>query len=657
MKLSRLAPYRTVVIAVFTWLAVAGASSTGSWDLLELRGFDLWSRLAVRPPTDSGITIVGIDESSFGELQQQWPWPRGVHGKLVDALNRAGAAVIAFDVVFAEPSVPEEDAAFAEAIGRAAGAVVLAGDLATQETAYASQVIEIEPLIDLRNAGAEKGVAAVNLDGDMVLRRVPSDKQAFWRAVLRADQRPERQAAAELPVDDQMFIRYAGPDHTFRYVSYYQALDPDTFLPRDSLKGRLVLIGRDVKASPEPGAAQPDMFATPFSAATSQLTPGVEFHANAIATMMNGSAIHPIARMPVLALLALVVVLAAWLMRNWRPIPSALVGLLLTGAWVGGSLYLFAYQNQWLPVLTPLAGVGLVYVAQGGTAFLTEQARRRQIKQAFGFYVSPAVVNEMVAHPERLKLGGERRVLTILFNDLAGFTTLAESLSAEEAARILNEHLTAMTTIVLHYGGTVDKFIGDAVMAFWNAPLDDPDHAYHACQAAIDMQADLARRRERPGQTGLSMRIGIATGPVVVGNMGSDMRFDYSAIGDNVNLASRLEGVNKAYGTHTLVAGSTVAALNGRMPSRLVDRVRVKGKTEVVEIFTLDGDVSLTTKSDQAIEAYRRQDWDQSLALWRSVLDQSPDDAVAGVYLKRIPDLRHNNCGADWDGSVALEKM
>jgi adenylate cyclase len=647
---------RSVLIAVGAWLVVAAVSATSAWQLLELRGFDLWSRAAVRPAADAGITIVGIDESSFGELQQQWPWPRSVHGRLVEALTKAGASVIAFDIVFAEPSVPEEDAAFAQAIFNA-GPVVLAGDLATQENAYADQVIQVEPLHALKEAGGVKGLAAVNLDGDMVLRRVPQDSEAFWRVVLRQDPRPERRAAADRAVDEQTFVRYAGPDHSFPYVSYYQALDPDTFLPRDSLKGRVVLIGRDVKASPEPGATQPDMFASPFSAATGQLTPGVEFHANAIATMMTASEIRPIGRLAWLAITAAIIGLAARTMRRWRPITSAVIGVVLASAWLGGSFGLFAYGDRWIPALGPLLGVALVYVAQGGTAFLTEQARRRQIKAAFGYYVSPAVVEQMVAHPERLKLGGERRVLTILFNDLAGFTTLAETLSAEETARILNEHLTAMTTIVLESGGTVDKFIGDAVMAFWNAPLDEPEHALKACQAATAMQADLARRRADLGNVDLRMRVGIATGPVVVGNMGSSTRFDYSAIGDHVNLAARLENVNKAYGTCTLVAGSTIDVVNGRVPHRLVDRVRVKGKSEPVAVYTLDADPAVVAISDQAIAAYRQQDWDRSTTLWQSLLELSPNDTIANVYLKRIPELRIQVRDAAWDGSVALEKM
>ena len=220
MQLPAIVRSRPVVIAVLAWVVVTLVSTTSAWNLLELRGFDAWERLTARPPVDSGITIVGIDESSFAELQQQWPWPRGVHAHVLDALHRAGAAVVAFDVVFAEPSDPDQDAALTEAITHD-GPIILAGDLATQESAYADQIIQVEPLIDFRNAGAHEGLAAVNLDGDMVLRHVPQDPGAFWRAVLREDPRPDHKAAAERTVDPDTFFRYVGPDHTFHYISYY----------------------------------------------------------------------------------------------------------------------------------------------------------------------------------------------------------------------------------------------------------------------------------------------------------------------------------------------------------------------------------------------------------------------------------------------------
>jgi len=653
--------WRGLVIVALTWAFLALMQATALWRLWEVRGFDLLSRLDNTRTDDAKITIVGIDESSFGELRRQWPWPRGFHAQLVNSLKRAGAAVIAFDVVFSEASDPGEDEKFARAI-RDAGNVVLASDFEVAETEYATQEIQVEPLLLFRQAGANKGLAAVTLDGDLVLRQVSPHPEAFWRAVLRKHRRAELRAAADSAVDERTYIRYLGPEHTFRYVSYYQALDPEQFLPPGSLKDRIVLIGKDVKATPEPGAAQPDAFATPFTASSGLLMPGVEAHANMIRSMVAGDAVHEISRRIGLLLFLALVAAAGLLMASWRPIRGALLGTALAALVVFAGGLLFYRWNSWIPVLAPLSGIGLIYVAHGGVAFVEEQARRRQVKRAFEYYVSPQVVNEMIAHPERLVLGGERRELTILFGDIAGFTSLSESLKPEEIARLLNHHLTRMTRIVLRHGGTLDKFIGDAIMAFWNAPLDDPEHALHACQAALEMTAALSEPFDAKTETGipqirLRMRMGINSGPVVVGNMGSADRFDYSAIGDSVNLASRLEGVNKLYGTLTLISGTTAQALKGRLPLRRIDKVRVKGKNLPVEVFTLQANPAIAGLNEEAVDAYRRKDWDRAVECWEALRAIVPEDPVARIYLDRIAAFRTTPPEDNWDGSVALDKM
>jgi adenylate cyclase len=263
----------------------------------------------------------------------------------------------------------------------------------------------------------------------------------------------------------------------------------------------------------------------------------------------------------------------------------------------------------------------------------------------------------MTAHPERLVLGGERRELTVMFTDLAGFTSIAEGMAPEEVAGILNEHLTRMTRVVLAHGGTIDKFIGDAVMAFWGAPLDDPGHARHAVEAAIEMQAEMERwRREAAGTIpeGIAMRVGINTGAVVVGNLGSKLRFDYTVIGDAVNLASRLESVNRIYGTGILLTESTATGLGGAIGLRHVDRVRVKGKRDPIEIFTPAGDGE-PQGGEEAIRAYRAADWDRAEALWRAMRERDPADGVAAAYLSRIEQYRREGVPAGWDGTFSLD--
>ena len=581
------------------WLFLALLIQVPQWRLAEYKGFDLLSVAAAPQRSSLPITLVGIDEESFAEIGRQWPWPRSLHGQLVEALSEAGAAVIVFDIVFAEPSEQGQDRYFAEAIARA-GNVVLASDMVYQETAYVRQWLRADPLPLLREAGAGAGLAAVPFDADMVVRSMPDAQDALWRQVIARFERARPGLfAAETPPRPGSMIRYLGPDHTYPYVSYYQALRPAEFLPKGFFKDQIVFVGRNVRSSPDAGSAQADMFATPFLPITGWLTPGVEIQATLLEDALRGLSLRPAPAGAVLALLTFALVLAGLGMQRWHPGAAAAVALALILAIAGLDGWLFQFRNVWLPALSAVLAVALMYLSLGGVAYFAERRQRQNIKRTFSLYVAPEVVDEMIAHPERLALGGERREITLLFTDLADFTSLSEKLAPEQVAQLLNSHLTQMTEIIMRYGGTVDKFIGDAIMAFWGAPLADPDHALHACQAARDMQAAMASRRKTAGEGGavdLHMRIGIHTGEAIVGNMGSTDRFDYTAIGDNVNLASRLEGVNKLYGTGILISEATAQRVAGRLPLRKVDKVKVKGRQQDVEIYTPEEEGELCDK-------------------------------------------------------------
>ncbi len=265
-----------------------------------------------------------------------------------------------------------------------------------------------------------------------------------------------------------------------------------------------------------------------------------------------------------------------------------------------------------------------------------------------------------MAHPEKLKLGGERREVTCFFTDLEGFTALTERIGAEQVARTLNIHFTRATAIIKRNGGTVNRFIGDAIMALWGAPIEDPEQATHAVRAACQAQHDMEALRAELVQQGLPeirMRVGIHSCAAVIGNLGSDDRFDYTAIGDGVNLAARLEGVNKLYRTGILVSGETVAKLDGSIAMRLVDRVIVKGKSEPVEIYTPCADAFVNDTTAKAVAAYRARRWDESEALWRELGAHNPADGIAAVYLERIARLRSNAPDPTWKGAVELEKL
>ena len=653
-------PARTAAIAaLLVYLFVAALGTTGPWRNFEWLGFDTLSTVTSPGRSALPITIVGIDEASFQDIGVRWPWPRSLHARLIDQLTRSGALVIALDIMLPETSDPAEDRALADAIARS-GRVVLAADMAYQESAQARQWIRVDPLPAFVEAGATSGLANITLDADLVVRQMPEGRDVFWREIVRRAAVAMPGVILEPPNLAGAMIRYVGGDHTFPYVSYYQALDADKLLPADAFRDQIVIVGRDVKSSTDVGAAQAESFATPFTARTGWLTPGAELHANILETAIGSNAILPAPAFasPLIAFIA--VGAGAVALRRWRPLAGAAITLALAALALGLSYALFTGMNVWLPVFSAVLGVAGVYAAFGSIAFLNEQRRRTEVRRAFAMYVAPEVVDEMLAHPERLTLGGERREITVLFTDLKGFTTLSEQLGAEQVANVLSEHFTRMTAIIKRHTGTVTSFIGDAVMAMWGAPVEDPQHARRACLAALDMQRDVARHREELKARGLPeirMRVGIHTCIAVVGNLGGADRFNYTAIGDGVNLASRLEGVNKLYGTPILLSGETASQLGEEIALRPVDRVVVKGKTEPVEIFTPEEDAQVRDLSRQAIDAYRRRDWDASEAAWARVVERRPEDGVAAAYRARIEELRRSPPAADWNGSIALDKL
>jgi adenylate cyclase len=647
-------------VAAAASVAVGALAWSSAWDGLELKAFDALTVTSAPQRSRLPITIVGIDEASFAQVGRQWPWPRSVHARLLDQLTKAGALVVAFDVVMSEAAGPQDDDALARSISRSGGAVVLAADMAYQETSHSRQWLRVDPLPAFVDAGAARGLAAITLDPDLVVRRLPEEPDAFWRQIVaRVNARHPGLLSFEEPSPGAM-IRYAGPDHTFPYVSYYQALDPDTLLPPGALKDQIILVGRDVRATPDAGAAQADLFATPFLAYTRWLTPGAEIHANVLETAIRGDALQRAPRPWSLMLVLAAVAVCAWAMRRWRPLGSAAIALGFAVAIVAFCAWLFVARSVWLPVVAPLTAIAVMYVALGGAAFVGESRRRGELRRAFALYVSPEVVDHVMAHPERLALGGDRRRVTVLFTDLEGFTALSERLGPEQVARLLNLHFTRATAIIKRHGGTVNRFIGDAIMAMWGAPVDDPRQALRAVHAACAMQEDLVGLRAQLQAEGLPpirMRIGIHTCMAVVGNLGSSDRFDYTAIGDGVNLAARLEGVNKLYRTDILLTADTVALLEDAPATRLVDRVVVKGKSQPVDIYTPSADAALNDATARAIAAFRSRRWDESEAAWAALLRDYPGDAIAALYVERIVRFRVTLPAADWQGAVELDKL
>jgi adenylate cyclase len=566
--------------------------------------FDAFTVLSAPRHTDLPIVVVAIDEPSFQELQQAWPFPRQWHAQLIDRVREDGARAVAFDVVFAEPGNEAGDHALTDAVARwhrahGPATVVLAAAQEKLDTGQTTLWTEVMPLQRLLDAGAAAGQAGVSPDADFVVRRAPTATDSLSAQLA---------AAAGTPVPAANWVRYNGPRGSIDTRSYYQAVTPG-LLPPGFFKNKLVLVGRSLRTATELGASQADMFNSPFAwlDGSDRLMPGVELHAHLVANRLLGNGLQAASPWWALAAGGLLSLMLATLAPRVHPGLVAVLTGAAAIATVGLSFASFAQSNQWWSPSPVLAMLMAAYAVSAIWGFVAARQRARHIRQMFAQYVPPDVVSQLVAHPELMRLGGETRELSVMFTDLANFTGLAERLDPQHTVAVLTEYFNTMTTIVHRHHGTVDKFIGDAVMAFWGAPLPRADHARHAVAAAIDMQeamAAMVARLQAQGLPPIGMRIGIHSGPAVVGNIGSETRFSYTAIGDTVNLAARLEGANKAFGTGILLSASTAALLGEGAPLlRPLADVVVKGKTEAVRVYTPCDDAALVASSTRQLDS------------------------------------------------------
>ena len=581
-----------VAIAAAILALLLLAKALPAWEALSGSAFDILSTIEQPVPEEPVAIIVAIDEPSFSAIGQPWPWPRDLHARLIRSLRAAGAEAIVFDIVFAEPSDPAADAALAEA---ADARTVFAADETLLETPHATSLVRTEPFPELLAGGARAGVTAVSLDGDGVARRISRYPDSLPRRMLEA----AGLRAAELNPGAERLIQYFGPSGSYPRLSYYQALEPEKYLPPEFLRGRNVISGYAVQATADVGAGT-DMFETAYTRTNGQLTPGVEIQATVADNLLHGLSVRPAADWIALLLLILggalgyVVAAPAGLVRRLT-IALAAAFCLVVLSWAA-----LRVGRLWVSPGEPVIALAAVFAALGVRDFAVERRRRREIQGAFSQYVSPAMVERLAANPELLKLGGERKVMTILFADIRGFTTISEAMKGdpEGLTRVVNDILTPLSDIVIAHGGTIDKYMGDCVMAFWNAPLDDPDHAANGVRAGIAMvealpainQAVQARLPERHGEKPtVRIGVGVNSGECVVGNMGSAQRFDYSVLGDAVNVASRIEGLSKDYGVPMIVGEAAVALAGDAFDFVELDRIAVRGKSEPLAIHAVQG--------------------------------------------------------------------
>ncbi len=555
---------------------------------LDGRSFDYLSTTAPVVPEQPGITLIAIDEPSMDAIGQQWPWPRSQHAELIRQLREAGTKAIAFDVLFAEPSGDAEDRALIDAMGPD---IILAADESQIERPYGSTLVRTEPMPELIAAGARSGIASLSMDGDGVLRNMPLYKQGFMAGLL------EMAGGAPAPQSETVRrIQHFGPAGSYPTISYYQALDPAAYLPPDFLRDQIVVIGFALQTNADVANGGIDTFETAYTLRSRQLTPGIEVQATIFDNLRNGLSIGIFPRWLSLLCIALAAALALLVSRPKEPGRKALLLALALLAIIGGSWLALQFGRFWIGPVAPSAALILGVVAIATRDFAGEQRRGREVQNAFGQYLAPELVQKIADDPGLLNLGGVNRELTILFSDIRGFTSIAEAMKDDPQGltRMINAILTPLSNIILRHGGTIDKYMGDCVMAFWNAPLDDPDHALNALEAAREMLAEMedinrkiqAMLPEEADVPLIRMGIGINTGTCVVGNMGSDRRFDYSVLGDAVNLASRLEGQCDEQGVDILIGQATVSAASS-LTFRKVADIQVKGRSATEPSYTL----------------------------------------------------------------------
>ena len=721
---------RLLCLVLLIGIAALRIADPAPIEELRVRTFDTFQRIDPRVKTARPVTIVDIDEKSLAKLGQ-WPWPRTRIADLIANLTRLGAVVIAFDAIFSEPdrlnpnvaadtfrnldeetraklrALPSNDQVFADAIRRSR---VVLGETGLPEVE--SPIDKSLPLTGLAMLGEEpqrfmlqwpgllrnvpvleaaaagRGLFSIHPEHDGIVRRVPMIMLAQGvtmpslsfemlrvatgsdTILIKADRAGIQSLGVKgfaIPTDrnGQLWVHFARRDPSI-LVSAADVLDGSA--APEMIKGKLILVGTSA-------AGLNDIKTTPVTAAM----PGVEIHAQVIEAALTRSLLAqplygPALEIGAALLLGILVIVFA---PMFGPVTLVVVGTLLAALLIGTSWYFYTQHRLLVDFTYPLLSTTAIYLTLIFSSFVREQAQRRQIRSAFGQYLSPALVEQLAQSPEKLVLGGEEREMTIMFSDVRGFTTISESYKHDPQGltALMNRFLTPLTNAILARKGTIDKYMGDAIMAFWNAPLDDSEHQLNACEAAIDMLEKievLNKQRELEAKDGghayipINVGVGLNTGTCVVGNMGSDLRFDYSVLGDSVNLASRLEGQSKEYGFPIIVGSKTALAVKDRFAILELDFIMVKGKKEPEVIYAVAGRADtaqsgrfqrLRNLTIEMLACYRSRDWDGALAAIER--GGRSDDAHAlellfKLYETRILGYRKNPPPEDWNGAFAL---
>ncbi len=682
-----------------------------------LEDISLDLRFQLRGPLDvshSPIILIEVDNRSYKDLNERFPFPREHYARVIHNLRRAGVGMVVMDIQFTEKVTGDEAGleALADELARE-GIVILSGEL-VQDRRHYSRLDP--PLPELLASGQPWGLINDLNDRDGVNRLYP----LYWPSPGNGDPLPslglqvlmnelgestipepadgylrlkDRELLLEPGYGNAIRINYHGPAGSFPTYSFSSIMDDAEFQLAEEdfdtdyieqfadsmlfdllwegeehpFRGKIALVG--VSATD-----LHDNKRTPYFhyKGDTRLMPGVETHAHALQTLLDGAWIRrPFSGGATLILPALASLLGVMITGLMGPFRALFLLLPMMAAYLGLGQLLFNRGNIWLDLVTTLVALVGAWVFGLLQQFLAARRERAQIRGMFAQYVPEAVVAELIKSPEKLVLGGEEREMSAIFSDVEGFTSISERLSPRELVELLNEYLTAMTEEITAMGGIIDKYEGDAIIAEFGAPLPAADHAKRAAESAIRMQRVLARLREgweKEGKPLLKARIGINSGPMVVGNMGSRQIFDYTAMGDAMNLASRLEGVNKFYRSWCMCSRDTWNQLGDAFLGRPLDLIRVKGKDEAVEIWEvlemrqglasadLERLENRITAWQAARELYLKRQWQAAARAFSSIRESYPEDGPADVFARRCDTYTAEPPAADWDGVETMKE-
>lgn len=659
------------------------------------------------------IVIIDIDNRSLNQFGRYQQWPRDHYTEIINYLIESGALIVGFDILFMEPDIDRMADTLLVRATRTAGNVCHSFSFSSAEPDAFLYKMEAPPaqldalkfsyrfskeithafpeqdrfdgkFFSLYHAARKIGFANFQPDNDSVIRKIPLfmnfagelyPSLALAMALFLFDVQnseihiePGKNIRLDvdsedgvkplvIPVDGQgqMLINYLGTYQTFRYISFYDVWARR--VPPEFFAGKIVLVGASV-------AGLYDLRPVPFQNAF----PGVEIHATILHNILTQNFITTNSKLMswlILVALCLLVSVIAPFFRLRITIPL-LFGI--ASGFVYLTFYLFNHQNFWVEIVRPIISIAFSYVAMISYHLIHANKDRKKIKTMFQHYISATVVNELLKNPDMLKLGGERRIATAFFSDIKNFTTVSENLEPEKLVSVLNEYLSAMTDIVLRYEGYLDKYEGDAIVAIFGVPVEQQNHAVLACNTALDMLKELAILRamwKRENKPAFYVRIGINSGPMIAGNIGGKNRFDYTVIGDSVNLASRLEGANKMYGTSIIISEDSFNQVHDKFWCRELDLIRVKGKNKPVRIYELIGkktEEMIPVRSSaleyflRGLEIYRQRDWIQAFNMFQKALSLYPEDGPSQEFIRRCKHFIEFPRPVDWDGIFELRE-